>query len=229
MLPSLPYIGYFWEDRPANLLYVNLGVYVQEVWWKPIFTSISSDSWGWFKLIIPCHLGFTIYLIWSKDERFQVRGNTDICNSIFSHGRWPNKRKEKWIFSLCNNSVGGRPLFSEALMYAETWKPLDHGLLGLQHQKGKIGTVRVKVKEENPASLSMLLPLDFTHSHSEWATHFSDHLSMTVMRERMPLVITCFVSVHIKKCWIKPLFFTQFWTISNWNIFLPSWRADWTS
>lgn len=93
-------------------------------------------------------------------------------------------------------------------MYAETWKPLDHGLLGLQHQKGKIGTVRVKVKEENPASLSMLLLLDFTHSHSEWATHFSDHLSMTVMRERMPLVITCFVSVHIKKCWIKPLFYS---------------------
>lgn len=42
--------------------------------------------------------------------------------------------------------------------------------------------------------------------HSEWAMHFSDHLSMTVMRESMLLVITCFVFVQIKKCWIKPLF-----------------------
>lgn len=33
---------------------------------------------GRFKLIMPCHLWFTIYLIWNKDERFQVRGNTDI-------------------------------------------------------------------------------------------------------------------------------------------------------
>lgn len=74
---------------------------------------------------------------------------------------------------------------------------LGRGQLCLQHIKGKIGSAGVEEKVSICVSLSAALLLDFilgwltqrceandlcSHSDSVWATHFTDHFSVTVMR-----------------------------------------------
>lgn len=89
-------------------------------WRQPVYLPVR--QFGWFKLITAYHLWFSISSEWEWEI---FRKERIWHNSLFSHGRWPNTGREKWIFSVYNNykrrNTEGRPLFSDALMHAETW------------------------------------------------------------------------------------------------------------
>lgn len=150
-------------------------------------------------------------------ERIQI-----LCNSIFSHGRWPNKRKEKHISSICNNykrgPIVGWPFFPAALMCAETWKSFQRAHeLCLQHMKGKNEDCKSE-SERGDVCFPQPLLLDFilawltqdweanglcSPSDSEWATHFSGHLVCQWWEKNYSTHLVC---VLARKHWRTLLF-----------------------